>query len=128
MATQIETSNAPKAVGPYSQGIVSGDTIYVSGQLPINPKTNELIKDSISAQTSQILDNIGGILEAAGFTMMDVVMVQVYMVNLKDFSIMNEVYESYFGESKPARVTVGVASLPKEAELEISVIAKNRRY
>ena len=121
---QINTTNAPMAVGPYSQGIVSGDTIYVSGQLPINPKTNELIKDSVSAQTSQVLDNVGGILETAGFTMTDVVMVQVYMVNLKDFNIMNEVYERYFGESKPARITVGVASLPKGAELEISIIAK----
>ena len=124
MLKQIETSKAPKAVGPYSQGVISGDTIYISGQLPIDPKTNDMIIGSIENQTAQIIDNINEILIEAGLCLEEVVMVHIYMTDLSNFNKVNKEYEKYFNKTKPARVTVGVASLPKDAEIEISVIAK----
>lgn len=126
MSKQIQTSKAPMAVGPYSQGIVSGDTIYVSGQLPIDPKTNNMIMGNIEDQTIQILKNINEILMEASFSLEEIVMVHIYMTNLSHFDKVNKEYEKYFHTIKPARVTVGVASLPKNSELEISVIAKRK--
>jgi 2-iminobutanoate/2-iminopropanoate deaminase len=124
MFKTITTTKAPKAIGPYSQAVVSGDTIYVSGQLPINPEKNELLKGSMSNLTDQILTNIKEILMEGGFSLENVTMVNVYMTDLSKFDELNRTYENYFGKTKPARVAVCVASLPKGAELEISVIAK----
>lgn len=124
MSMKIASSKAPKAIGSYSQAISRGDTLYVSGQLPINPVTNELVTDNISNITDQILINIREILLEGDYSLEDITMVTVYMIDLSKFGEFNETYGKYFSELKPARVTVGVASLPKGAELEISVIAK----
>lgn len=117
----IETQNAPKAIGPYSQAIQVGDTLYISGQLPIHPLSG-LIKDSIEEQTKQSLTNILGIVKEAGFVKEDIVKVGVFMKDLSQFSKMNEVYSLFFEPHKPARVTVEVSKLPKDVLIEIDAI------
>ncbi|PVU68262.1 deaminase [Sulfolobus sp. SCGC AB-777_G05] len=118
----IFTQNAPKPVGPYSQAIKVGNTIYVSGQIPIDPKTGEVVKGGIREQTRQVLDNIKNILEAGGFSLRDVVMVFVFLKDLSTFNEFNEIYTEYFKENPPARVTAEVSRLPKDVLIEISVI------
>ena len=118
----IFTQNAPKPVGPYSQAIKVGNTIYVSGQIPIDPKTGEVVKGGIREQTRQVLDNIKNILEAGGFSLRDVVMVFVFLKDLSTFNEFNEIYAEYFKENPPARVTAEVSRLPKDILIEISVI------
>lgn len=120
----IVTNDAPKAIGPYSQGVMAGDFLFVSGQIPINPKTGTLLKGDIQAQTQQVLENIRAILNKAGLTMQHVVRTDVFLLDLKDFDAMNHVYETYFlAEPKPARQTVQVAGLPGGSRIEISCIA-----
>jgi 2-iminobutanoate/2-iminopropanoate deaminase len=119
----IQTEHAPKAVGPYSQGVLVNDTLYVSGQIPFNPKTNELISHDIKDQTRQSLSNVLAIVEEAGLKKEDIVRCTVFMTNLSDFSQMNEVYSSFFGEHKPARAAVEVRRLPKDVMVEIDAIA-----
>jgi 2-iminobutanoate/2-iminopropanoate deaminase len=119
----IETKNAPKAVGPYSQAILIKNTLYVSGQLPFDPKTNQLISDDISLQTKMCLNNILGVVEEAGFKKENIVKCSVYMTDLNQFSLMNSVYESFFLNHKPARVTIEVRRLPKDVLIEIDAIA-----
>lgn len=119
----IQTQNAPKAVGPYSQGVFVKDTLYVSGQIPFDPKTNALISNDIKDQTRQSLENVLAIVETAGLTKENIVRCTVFMTNLSDFPLMNEVYSHFFGEHKPARAAVEVRRLPKDVMVEIDAIA-----
>jgi 2-iminobutanoate/2-iminopropanoate deaminase len=119
----IDTKNAPKAVGPYSQAIYLKDTLYVSGQLPFDPKTNTLISEDISLQTKMCLDNVLAIVKDAGLKQENIIKCTVYMTDLNEFSMMNSVYESFFLTHKPARVTIEVRRLPKDVKVEIDAIA-----
>ena len=121
----VKTSDAPAAVGPYSQGIRAGDLIFVSGQLPATP-SGDLITDDISAATRQSLENVSAVLKAAGASMSDVVKVTVFLADMGDFAAMNEVYKEYFTKPYPARAAVAVKTLPKGAPLEIEAIAVRR--
>ncbi|MBN2899432.1 MAG: RidA family protein [Clostridia bacterium] len=123
MNKAIQTKNAPAAVGPYSQGYEAGGFIYVSGQLPINPATGELIKEDVKAAAQQSLTNCKGIIEEAGASLTDVVKVEIFLNDMNDFGQVNEVYAAFFGEHKPARACVEVARLPLDAPLEIQMIA-----
>ncbi|HKK60166.1 MAG TPA: RidA family protein [Salinivirga sp.] len=118
----IQTQNAPKAIGPYSQATETNGMLFISGQLPINPKTGEIPED-IKAQTKQSLENTKHILEAAGMTMENVVKATVLLHNIEDFAAMNEIYAEYFTENPPARAAYEVANLPKGALVEIESIA-----
>jgi len=120
----ISTPNAPEAIGPYSQAIQVGNTLYLAGQVAIDPKTKKMMKDaSIEEQTKQVLENLKAVLEAAGMTMDNVVSSSVFMQDLNDFKAMNGVYATYFTKTPPARATVQVARLPLDAKIEISLIA-----
>lgn len=118
----IATNNAPAAIGPYSQAVELNGTLFVSGQIPVNPATGE-IPQGIEAQTRQVLKNIGAILEAAGLTYNDVVKTTVMIANMADFAAMNAVYAEFFTQDKPARVCFQAAALPKNALVEIDAIA-----
>lgn len=120
---KLQTQNAPAAIGPYSQAIQAGGTIYVSGQLPINPATGEFAGTDIRAQARQSLENIKAILAAAGADMAHVVKTTVLLQDMADFSAMNEVYAEYFSEPYPARAAFQVAKLPKDALVEIEAVA-----
>ncbi len=123
----ISTLAAPAAIGPYSQAIRVGDTLYTSGQIPIDPATGEFVPGGIAEQTTQVLENLKAILAEAGLQLTQVVKTMVFLKDLKDFAAMNEVYARYFaadGAVAPARSTVQVAALPKDALVEIEVIAK----
>lgn len=119
----INTVKAPAALGPYSQAIKVGDTIYVSGQIPFVPETMELISEDVKEQTKQSLENVKAILEEAGASFNDVVKATVFIKDMNDFGKINEVYAEYFVENKPARACVEVARLPKDVKVEIEVIA-----
>ncbi len=119
----IQTSNAPAAVGPYSQGYVAGDTVYTSGQIPLIPGTTELISDDVKKAAQQSLDNCKAILTEAGAKLTDVVKVDIFLKNMDDFADVNGVYAEFFGEHKPARACVQVAKLPLDAVIEIQMIA-----
>lgn len=122
--TTIETHDAPKAIGPYSQAIQAGPFLYISGQIPIDPKTGKIIAMTIEAQTEQVLDNITAILMAAGLTLEHVVKTEVYLKDLHDFPVMNALYAKRFSHPvKPARQAMQVARLPMDALIEISCIA-----
>ncbi len=119
----IQTLNAPQAVGPYSQGVLVKDTLYVSGQIPFIPETMTLVSSDISDQTRQSLSNILAIVEAAGLKKEDIVRCGVFMTDLSDFSKMNVIYAEFFGNHKPARAAVEVRRLPKDVLVEIDAIA-----
>lgn len=123
----IYTEKAPKPIGPYSQAIVAGDFIFTSGQIPIDPKTNQIVQGDIKEQTKQVLENLKAVLEAAGATFDDVVKVNVYMRDLNEFPAMNEVYSEYFKNSPPARTTVEVSRLPRDVKIEIDLIAVKKQ-
>ena len=123
MKKNIITSNAPKAIGPYSQGILVNQTLYVSGQIPFDPLTNTLISANIEDQTKQCLNNILGIVQAAGMKKENIIRCGVFMINLSDFSKMNQEYELFFGSHKPVRAAVEVRRLPKDVLIEIDAIA-----
>ena len=123
MKKVVATTKAPGAIGPYSQAIIAGDNMYISGQLPINPATGELAEACIKAQTKQSLENIKAILESEGLSMKNVVKTTVLMQNIGDFTAMNEVYAEYFTEDCPARAAYEVAKLPKGTLVEIAAIA-----
>jgi 2-iminobutanoate/2-iminopropanoate deaminase len=123
MKTTVASPLAPAAVGPYSQAVVAGNTIYVSGQLPIDAATGEFAPGGIKEQLHQIFKNIGYILEEAGYDFSDVVKTTVYLTDMKDFAVMNEVYAEYYSKPYPARVAYEVAALPKAALAEVDVIA-----
>jgi 2-iminobutanoate/2-iminopropanoate deaminase len=117
----VSTDKAPKAIGPYSQAIRYGDMLFVSGMIPIDPKTNELSKGDIEVQATLVLDNIKAVVEAAGFSMKNVLKAEVFMKDLKDFGKYNAIYVKYFPQDPPARVTVQAAALPRDVLIEISV-------
>ncbi len=120
---KIQTEHAPAAIGPYSQAVQAGGSIYVSGQLPINPATGEFAGADIRAQARQSLENIKAILAAAGTDMAHVVKTTVLLQDMADFAAMNEVYAEYFSEPYPARAAFQVAKLPKDALVEIEAVA-----
>lgn len=120
---QIKTNNAPAAIGPYSQAIVSGGTVYCSGQIPINPETGN-IPEGVEAQANQVFTNIKNLLEAANSSMDNVIKTTVFIKNMDDFAKINEIYAQYFTEPYPARSCVEVARLPKDVLLETEVIAE----
>ena len=123
MRQKIETSNAPEALGPYSQAVKAGNTIYVSGQVPLVPGTGEFAGDDIAAQAKQALTNISAILGAAGADMSNVVKTTVLLKDMADFTKMNEVYATFFTGTYPARATYQVCALPKNALIEIEAVA-----
>lgn len=123
MNTEIHTDNAPAAIGPYSQAVQAGGTVYVSGQIPIDPAVGELVPGGIAEQTRQSLRNIRSILEAAGYSMKDVVKTTVLLADIADFAGMNEVYAEFFEEPYPARAAFQAAAIPKGAKVEIECIA-----
>ena len=123
MREVISTTAAPKAIGPYSQAIRAGGLVFVSGQVAIDPATQQVIVGNVAAQTERVLENVSAILRAAGTSLDNVVRSTVFLKNMDDFSSMNEVYGRFFRSSPPARSTVEVARLPKDVLVEIDVIA-----
>lgn len=119
----IQTVLAPEPVGPYNQAIMVGNTLYLAGQIAIDPESGEMLTASIEVEAKRVMDNLQAVLEEAGMDMSHVVKSSIFMTDLNDFGKVNEIYGSYFGEMAPARETVQVASLPKGAHLEISMIA-----
>ncbi len=119
----INTEKAPAALGPYSQAIEVNGTLYVSGQIPFIPETMTCVSDDVQEQTKQSLENVKAILEEAGYTLNDVVKAGVFIKDMNDFPLINEIYAQYFSENKPARACVEVARLPKDVKVEIEVIA-----
>ena len=119
----IETSSAPEAVGPYSQAVEANGTLYISGQVPLNPKTKTLVEGGIKEQTHQVIENIGAILKAAGYNYSDVVKSTCLLSDIANFKAMNEVYAEYYTEQKPARAAFAVKDLPLGALIEIETIA-----
>ena len=118
----IKTDNAPEAIGPYSQGIIVGDFVNTSGQIPINPKTG-IMETDIKLATKQSMENIKAILEEVGTSLENVIKTTIFLKDLNDFNMVNEVYATYFNENNPARSCVEVARLPKDAVIEIEAIA-----
>ena len=124
MKTIINTPNAPAPIGPYNQAILTGNTLYVSGQIAFDPKTNELVLDSITAETTQVMANLKAVLAAADMTFENVVKASIFISDMNNFGQINAVYGNYFdADTAPARETVEVANLPKFVNVEISVIA-----
>jgi 2-iminobutanoate/2-iminopropanoate deaminase len=119
----IQTEKAPRAIGPYSQAIQAGNFLFLSGQIPLDPKTGELVKGDIRQQTKQVLENIKGILESQGSGMEDVVKVTIFLKDIGNFNQVNEVYGTSFPSSPPARSTVEVGRLPRNADIEVEAIA-----
>lgn len=119
----IQTSQAPSAIGPYSQAIRVGDFLYTSGQIALNPDTMEMMSGEIEEETEWVLKNIEAILKADGMSLAHVIKTTVYLTDLSEFARMNQVYEKFFAKTKPARACVQVAALPKEAKVEMDAIA-----
>ena len=119
----ISTSEAPGAIGPYSQAVRTGNFLFCSGQIPLDPKSGQIVSGDIAAQTRRVLDNIAAILKAEDLSFDNVVKTTIFLTNLGDFQIVNEIYGSYFKQDPPARSTVQVAALPKGVNVEIEVIA-----
>lgn len=119
----VNTDQAPAPIGPYNQAVLAGNTLYVSGQIPLNPATGELVQESIQAEAHQVLKNVKAVLEAAGYSCRDVVKTSIFLRDMQHFAEVNAVYAEYFTEDEPARETVAVAGLPKDVRVEISVIA-----
>ena len=120
----INTKNAPAPIGPYNQAILTGNTLYTSGQIALHPNTGELVNSTIEEETKQVMENMKAVLKAAEMTFEDVIKSSIFITNMNDFGKINEVYGSYFNaETAPARETVEVANLPKFVQVEISMIA-----
>lgn len=119
----IQTSEAPAAIGPYSQAIESGNILFVSGQIPISPKEGKIVSTTIAEQTEQVFSNIEAILKSAGYSFQQVVKTTVFLTDMSHFATMNEVYKKYFTENCPARSTIAVKELPQGALVEIELIA-----
>lgn len=120
---RIKTPDAPATIGPYSQGLLVGNTLYVSGQIALDPETNELVSGDVQDETAQILDNMGGILRAADMDFAHVVQVTLFLRDMDDYAPVNEVYSRYFSGTLPAREALEVGKLPRGARVEISCIA-----
>jgi len=124
MNKPINTKKAPAPIGPYNQSILAGNTLYISGQIAINPENGSLVTDAITVETKQVLENLNAILEAAEFSLKDVVKTTIFISDMEYFSTINEIYASYFGnDTAPARECVAVKTLPKNVNVEISAIA-----
>ncbi len=119
----ISTPNAPPAIGPYSQAIAAGGVVYTAGQIPLDPRTGEMVTGDVAAQTERVFQNLAAVLAAAGTGLERVVKATVYLADMADFPAMNEVYAKHFGAHRPARSTVAVKALPKNARVEIDLIA-----
>ena len=119
----ISTSEAPAAIGPYSQAVRSGNFLFCSGQIPLDPKSGQIVSGDIATQTRRVLDNVGAVLKAEGLTFENIVKTTIFLTDLGDFQTVNETYGSYFKQQPPARSTVQVSALPKGAKVEIEVIA-----
>ncbi|MEP6822812.1 MAG: RidA family protein [Chthoniobacterales bacterium] len=119
----VSTTEAPGAVGPYSQAVRVGPMLFTAGQIPLDPKTGQIVSEDIAEQTARVLDNLTAVLKAEGMDFSNIVKTTVFMTNLGDFGKMNDVYASYFQDAPPARSTVQVSALPKGAQVEIEVIA-----
>jgi 2-iminobutanoate/2-iminopropanoate deaminase len=119
----ISTSEAPAAIGPYSQAVRNGNFLFCSGQIPLDPKSGQIVSGDIAAQTRRVLDNIGAVLKSEGLTFENIVKTTIFLTDLGDFQTVNETYGSYFKQQPPARSTVQVSALPKGAKVEIEVIA-----
>lgn len=119
----IRTDKAPAPIGPYSQAVLSGNTLYVSGQIALNPVDGQLITINIIRETNQVMENIGAILKEAGFDYSDILKTTIFLKDLQNFQTVNEVYGNYFKDNFPARETVEVSKLPKDVNVEISVVA-----
>jgi endoribonuclease L-PSP, putative len=122
----ISTNEAPAAIGPYSQAVRTGSFLFCSGQIPLDPKSGEIVAGDITAQTGRVMDNIAGLLRAEGLSFDDIVKTTIFLTNLGDFQTVNQIYGSYFKNDPPARSTVQVAALPRGANVEIEVIAVAR--
>lgn len=121
--TAVSAADAPKAIGPYSHAIRAGGLLFVSGQVPIDPATGNLVDGDISAQTERVMHNIGAVLKAAGLSLQDVVRTTIFLADMNDFASVNVVYGKFFSDPYPARATVQVSRLPKDARVEIDAIA-----
>ncbi|MGA8809957.1 MAG: RidA family protein [Thermoanaerobaculia bacterium] len=119
----INSDQAPKAIGPYSQAIRAGNVIYTSGQIALDPATGALVEGDFAAQAHRVFENLNAVLAAGGATFANVAKATVYLTDLANFTTLNEIYASYFGDTKPARTTIGVAQLPKGGLVEIDLIA-----
>jgi 2-iminobutanoate/2-iminopropanoate deaminase len=124
MSQIYHTENAPAAIGPYSQAVAAGGFLLCAGQTPLDPKSMTLVTGDVSAQTAQVLRNLHAVLQSAGCTWKDVVKTTIFLRSMADFAKVNEVYAATLGDSRPARSTVAVAGLPKDAQVEIEMIAK----
>jgi 2-iminobutanoate/2-iminopropanoate deaminase len=123
----ISTTDAPAAIGPYSQAVRAGSLVFCAGQVPLDPKSGQIVSEDIQEQTKRVLDNVTAILKAEGLNMSNVVKTTVFLADFGDFQKMNEIYATYFSENPPARSTVGVSTLPKNAKVEIEAIAFDDR-
>ncbi len=123
MKKELATNNAPAAVGAYSQAVIAGDLLFASGQIPLVPATGEIVAEDIEAQGKQVMENLNGILQAAGLTFDNVLKITVYLTDIKNFAVFNEIYASYFTKPYPARAVVEVSNLPKGVLLEADLIA-----
>ena len=123
MKTIINTNNAPAPIGPYSQAVIAGNFVFISGQVAINPSTGDLVMDDIKTETKQVMENIKSILTEAGINFSNIVKTSIFLKDMQNFTQVNEVYGSYFKEQFPARETLAVAGLPKNVNVEISVTA-----
>jgi 2-iminobutanoate/2-iminopropanoate deaminase len=119
----ISTENAPGAIGPYSQAVKTGNMVFCSGQIPIDPTTGEFVSSDVAEQTRQVLKNLSAVLKASGTDLNNVVKTTVFLADMNDFTAMNEIYAEFFSENKPARATVQAARLPRDARVEIDCIA-----
>jgi 2-iminobutanoate/2-iminopropanoate deaminase len=120
----VSTEKAPRAIGPYSQAIVSGDLVFTSGQIPLDPASQQMVAGDIRAQVERVMENLGAVLAAAGSGFDKVVKATIFVIDLNDFAIVNEIYGKRFPQNPPARSTVQVAALPKGARVEIELIAR----
>ncbi len=120
----IQTAHAPAAIGPYSQAVRVGDLLFVSGQIPLDPKTGELVRSGVADETKKVLENLKAIIDAAGGHLGDVVKTTIFLKDMNQFAVVNEVYGTFFPQPFPARATVEVARLPRDVNVEIEAIAK----
>ena len=123
MKETISTENAPGPIGPYSQAVKTGNMVFCSGQIPIDPATGEFVSSDVAEQTRQVLINLSAVLKAAGTDLNNVVKTTVFLADMNDFTAMNEIYAEFFSDNKPARATVQAARLPRDARVEIDCIA-----
>ncbi len=119
----VSSPDAPKAIGPYSQAIKTGQLLFLSGQVPLDPATGQIVQGDIPAQTRRVMENLGAVLKAGGLSFANVVRTTIFLADMDDFGKVNEVYGSYFSAPYPARATVQVARLPKDARVEIDAVA-----